>query len=67
MNLDGNQPITNLLKDKNGYVHADSHNIFNRRKNYFCQWVNVHGVRKVRQTKIHTTEPLVSEPNPFQD
>jgi hypothetical protein len=34
----------------------------NRWKNYFYQLVNVHGVNDVRQTEIHTAEPLVSEP-----
>jgi hypothetical protein len=37
--------------------------IFNRWKNYFCQLLNVHGVNDVRQTEIHTAEPLVSEPS----
>jgi hypothetical protein len=32
-------------------------------KNYFCQLLNVHGVNDVRQTKIHTAEPLVPKPS----
>jgi hypothetical protein len=38
---------------------ADSHNILNRWKNYFCQLLNIHGVNDVRQTEIHTADPLV--------
>jgi len=42
---------------------ADSHNILARWRNYFSQILNVHGVNDVRQTEIHTTEPLVPEPS----
>jgi hypothetical protein len=35
-------------------------------KNYFCQLLNVHGVNNVRQTEIHTAEPLVPEPSFFE-
>jgi hypothetical protein len=28
--------------------------------------LNVHGASDVRQTKIHTAEPLVPEPSPFE-
>jgi len=34
-----------------------------RWRKYFSQLFNVHGVNDVRQTKIHTVEPLVSEPS----
>jgi hypothetical protein len=40
----GYQPRSNLMKDKNGNVLADSHNILNRWKNYFSQILNVHNV-----------------------
>jgi hypothetical protein len=33
----GYQPRNNLVKDENGYVLADSHNILNGWKNYFSQ------------------------------
>ncbi len=33
---------------------------------YFSQPLNVHGVKGVRQTEIHTAEPLVSEPSAFE-
>jgi hypothetical protein len=32
-----------------------------RWRNYFSQILNVHGVNDVRQTEIHTAEPLVPE------
>jgi hypothetical protein len=34
--------------------------------NYFSQLLNVHGVNDVRQTEIHTAEPLVPEPSAFE-
>ena len=42
---------------------ADSHSILVRWRNYFSQLLNVQGVNDVRQTKIHTTEPLLPEPS----
>jgi hypothetical protein len=35
-------------------------------QNYFCQLLNVHGVNNVRQTEIHTAEPLKPELGPFE-
>jgi hypothetical protein len=40
---------------------ADSNNIVNRWKNYFCQPLKVQGVHDFRQTKMHTVQPLVPE------
>jgi len=45
---------------------ADSHSILARWRKYFSQLLNVHGVNKVRQTKIHTAEPLMPEPSAFE-
>jgi hypothetical protein len=45
---------------------ADSHNILNKWKNYFSQLLNVHRVSDVRQIEIHTAEPLVPDPSPFE-
>jgi hypothetical protein len=53
------QPGTNLVKDDKGDMLADSHNILTSRKNYCCHLLNVHEVNDVRQTEIHTAEPLV--------
>jgi hypothetical protein len=50
----------------NGDVHANSHNIFNRWKNYSHQLSKVHGVNDVRLTEIHRAEPLVPEPRYFE-
>jgi hypothetical protein len=55
----GYQPRNNLVKDKNGFLLADPHNILNRWKNYFSQLLNVHNVSDVRQIKVHTAELLV--------
>ena len=45
---------------------ADSHSIMARWRNYFSQILYVHGVNDVRQTEIHTAEPLVLELSAFQ-
>jgi hypothetical protein len=42
----------NLVKDENGDVLADSHNIWNRWNSYFSQLLNVHNVSEVRQNYI---------------
>jgi hypothetical protein len=57
------KPRTDMVKEENGDLLADSRSILNRWKNYFCQLLNVHGVDDVRQTEIHTAEPLVPEPS----
>jgi hypothetical protein len=51
------------VKDENGDQLGDSHNIFNRLKNYFSQLLNVHNVSDVRQIEAHTAEPLVPGPS----
>ena len=45
---------------------ADSHSILPRWRNHFYQLLNMHGVNDVRQTEIHTAEPLVPEPSTFE-
>jgi hypothetical protein len=57
----GYQPRTVIVKDEKGDLVADSHSIMARWRNYFSQMLNVHGVSDVRQTEIHTAEPLVPE------
>jgi hypothetical protein len=59
------QPISNKVKDENGDLLADSHNILNRWKNYLSQLLNVHRVSAVTQIEIHTAEPLVPDPSLF--
>jgi hypothetical protein len=55
----GCQPRSNLVKDENGGLLADSNTILNRWKGYFSQLLDVHDVSDVRQIEIHTAEPLV--------
>jgi len=45
---------------------TDSHSILARGRNHFSQLFNVHGVMDVRQTEIHTAQPLVPEPSVFE-
>jgi hypothetical protein len=59
----GYQPRTNVVKDEKGDLVAGSHSILARWRNHFFQLLNVHGVKYVRQTEIHTAEPLVPEPS----
>jgi hypothetical protein len=51
------------VKDENGDLLADSHNILNRWKNY-SQLLNVHNVSDVRQIEVHMAEQLVPGPGP---
>jgi hypothetical protein len=59
----GYQQRNNLVKDENGDMLADSHNILNRWKNYFSQLINVRNVSDVRQIEVHTAEQLVHGPS----
>jgi hypothetical protein len=62
----GYQPRTNVVKDEKGDLVADSHSILTRWRNHFSQLLNVHRVNDVRQTEVHTAEPLVHEPSAFE-
>jgi hypothetical protein len=62
----GYQPRTNIVKDEKGDLVADCHSSLTRWRNYFSQLLNVHGDNDVRQTEIHTAEPLVPEPSAFE-
>ena len=42
------------------------HSIMARWRKHFYQLLNVHGVDDVRQTEIHTAEPLMPEPSAFE-
>jgi len=57
----GYQPRTNIVKDEKSDLIADSHSILVRSSNHFSQLFIVNGNNYVRQTEIHTAEPLVSE------
>ena len=55
-----------ILKDETGELVTGSYSILVRWRDYFSQLLNVHGVHDVRQTEIHTAEPLVHEPSSFE-
>jgi hypothetical protein len=46
------------VKDANGDLLADFHNILNRWKNYFSKLLSLH---RVTQIEIHIAEPLVPD------
>ena len=62
----GYQLRTNIVKDEKGDLVAEPYSIVARRRNYFSQLLNAHGVNNVRYTKTHTEEPLVPEPSAFE-
>jgi len=62
----GYQPRTNIVKDEKGDLVAESHSILSRWRNRFSQLLILHGVNDVRQTEIHTAEPLVPKPSAFE-
>jgi len=59
----GYQPRTNIVKDEKGDLFAYSYSFVARWRNHFSQQLDVRGVNDVRQTEIHTAEPLVAEPS----
>jgi hypothetical protein len=61
----GYQPRRNVVKDENGNLPADSHNILYRWKNYFSQLLNVHRVSDVRQIEIRTAKHFITWSQPF--
>ena len=58
--------MTNTVKHEKGDLVTDSHSILARWRNNFSQLFNVQGVSDVRQTEIHTVEPLVPQPSAFE-
>ena len=48
----GYQPKTNVVKDEEGDVVADSDSIVARRKNYFSQLFNVHGFKDINNRTV---------------
>ena len=45
---------------------TDSHSSLVRWRNHFSRPLNLHTVNEVRQTKIHTAEPSVTESSDFE-
>ena len=62
----GYQPRTNIVRDEKGDLVTDSHSILARWGDIFSHLFNAHGFIDVRQTEIHTTEPLAPEPSTFE-
>jgi hypothetical protein len=52
------------VKNENGDLLADSHNILNRYKNEFSQFLAVFRISDVRQTGILIAKPLVPHSTP---
>jgi hypothetical protein len=59
-------PAYNIVRDEKDDLATDCHSILARRRNHFSQLLNVHGVNNVRQTEVHTAEPLVPESSAFE-
>jgi hypothetical protein len=55
------------VKDVNGDLLAEFHNILNRWENYYSQFLNVDRVNDVRQRDVHRAETLIHDPSPFED
>jgi hypothetical protein len=64
--LKGYQPRTNIVTDEKSDLVTDCHTILAGWRNNFSQLMCVHGVKDIRQTEIHTAEPLVPEPSAFE-
>ena len=47
-------------------MFTDQYSILARWTNHVSQLLNVQGVNDVRQTEIHTAEPLLPEPSAFE-
>jgi hypothetical protein len=62
----GYQPRINVARDEKGDLVAYCHSILARWRNHFSQPLNIHGVNDVRQTEVHTAEPLVPESSAFE-
>jgi hypothetical protein len=58
----GYQPRINVIQDENGNLLADAQNVLNRRKNFFNEVLNIHGVHDISQMDVHIAESLVPEP-----
>jgi hypothetical protein len=62
----GYQPRTNIVKDEKDDLIADSQSVLAMWMYHFSQLLNVHGFNYVRQSDIHTAEPLVPDPCAFE-
>ena len=62
----GYQPRTNIVKDEKGGLVTDSLSIWARWRNHFSHLLNVRAANYVRQTEIHTAEPLRPAQSAFE-
>jgi len=62
----GYQPRIKIVKDEKGDLVTDSLSNLARWSKHFSELFNVYWVNMVRQTAIHTAEPLVPEPSAFE-
>jgi hypothetical protein len=62
----GYQPRSNIVYYEKGDLVTGFHSITVRWRNHFSHLFNVHGSSDVRQTEIHTAEPIVTEPLSFR-
>ena len=60
-----NQRRTKTVKDEKGGLFVVFHSILARCSSHFYQLFSLHGFSNVRQTEIHTAEPLGPEPSAF--
>jgi hypothetical protein len=58
----GNYHSSNFVKEENGDLLADIHNILNRWRTTSLL-LNAHGISDIRQIEIYTVETLVSGPS----
>jgi hypothetical protein len=58
---EGYQPKTDIVRDEKGGLFTDAYIILDMRRNLFTQFFYIHVFNCVRQTEIHTAEPLVPE------
>jgi hypothetical protein len=54
------------VNDEKGDLVTDCHTISSRWRSHYSHLSNLHGVNDVRQTEIHTTEPLMPELSAFE-
>jgi hypothetical protein len=62
----GYQPRTYLVKDENGDLLADPHNILNMWKNYFSQLLTIPSVSDVGHKETQTAVLILNDPRSFE-
>ena len=62
----GYQPRTNIVKGEKCSLVTDCHSILIKWRKHFSQLLNVQRINYVRQTEIHTAQPLVPKPTAFE-